>query len=136
MARLECSSRKGTLESLASVTGQQVSALYADLAAYAPEAVLKKFGAGRPYEDALVKKLFGQWPETMSPPDEVVWFHGTRLPRVTTFDEGLLPFKVCLPSLTQTIEQLALEVGVPPAMLHKGETSGSHAIKLQLIDVS
>lgn len=92
--------------------------------------------ARRAPEDALMRQIVGAWPEDFPPPQEIVWFHGTRLPRSTDFREGLLPFTASLPGLIETVERLAIEVGVPHELLHKGEMSGSHSMKLALADES
>jgi hypothetical protein len=86
----------------------------------------------RPFEDVLAREILGGWPEELVAPDEVVWFHGTRLPAPTDFSDGLLPFKTCLPHLNDVVEQLARETGVPDQLLHKGEVSGSLEMKLTL----
>ena len=83
-----------------------------------------------------MRQVVGAWPEEFPPPEEIVWFHGTRLPQSTDFNQGLLPFKATLPRLTETIENLAIEAGVPRDFLHQGDMSGSHSMKLMLADRS
>lgn len=61
--------------------------------------------------DVLWSEIVG--PTTPQPlPDAVVWFHGTRVPRNTTFEEGLQPLGVRLPQIRESLHRLMVEHGI------------------------
>lgn len=132
-----CSSPDAALESVAEVVGVRSTELLIRIRSCSCEAVLDTASAnGRPFEEALAWDVLGNWPDALPCPDETVWFHGTRLPRETQFENGLLPLRDTLPDLTGVVSRLAREVGVSEQDIDSGQVSGSHSTKLVLIDTS
>lgn len=58
--------------------------------------------------------------------DSVVWFHATRIPRETTFDNGLLPTPEMLPRLLECLRVLAEKRG-----LCRGAEWGALVLKME-----
>jgi hypothetical protein len=59
--------------------------------------------------DVLLRHL-GFSLQSVSQPDSVRWFHATRVPKDTTFPEGILPFSSAYEVMWRLLEQLAQDI--------------------------
>lgn len=105
---LDCTSFETTLESVSGIVRlspdeliarlheiPNVDTTYSDPDEWVPQALLQTL-------------QFNPMPET------AIWFHATRIPRGTTFCEGLLPTSLIRPTLERQLQELAAKLGLCP----------------------
>ena len=84
------------------------------------------------YQEVLLRTIAGPPVEDLPSPEEIIWFHATRVARTTAFEEmGLLPLSECLDALQGQVARIvdALGIGSP-----RGERTTSYLHKLELLD--
>jgi hypothetical protein len=131
---LDCSSVTSATETLAVVLGISTSELVGRLRAFDDEA----YRRDHPeeffwYENVLASEVLPRRADDIAPPDEVVWFHATRVPRESRFQsEGLLPLRDCIDGLRRDVTLIARDLGIAGS---EGTISGSFAAKRSRLEV-
>jgi hypothetical protein len=131
---LDCSSVEVAKASVAVVVQMSVSDLTARLESFDSDSYLRDHpDEVFDYETVLAFHVVGRGRTAVSHPDEIVWFHATRVPRDTNFrSRGLLPLKACISDLHEHVTSIARELGIERNV---GETSGSYAAKLNRLNI-
>ncbi len=131
LRRLDCTSIDTTLVSLGRLVGQEAIKLRELLGKfnYTPE-----LGVRLPYGEAAFRAISGGVASENFVPDEVVWFHATRVPPSTDFiSTGLLPLKDCLVGITSTVQKIVDDLGGPTRNGSDGYAF-SYGFKLNSLD--
>ncbi len=101
--RLDCATRSSTEASLVAAFGCTAEALHAFVADPAIDQYFEKHCDRLPeFERWLFQRACERLGQPRLP-DEICWFHGTRVPEGTTFSEGLLPLGAWLPRLRASV---------------------------------
>jgi hypothetical protein len=126
MRRLDCSDSESTRHSLSEVLNVLPETLQCRILSFD----FNKVSAGRPLDlgEALVQEVCGSDVSSAPTPDEIIWFHATRVQQEPQFAaDGLLPLKTCLGKIENGIRDMALARGFT---LKKCAPSFSYASKL------
>lgn len=110
MIELNCSSLESAQRSVAALLDIDSSDLRRRLASFHYEDVDSSIRRLGPYEHLLVEQALELSPDSLPQPDSVVWFHGTRVPPDTTFQDGLLPLSKVIERVWDLLGRLAAEM--------------------------
>jgi hypothetical protein len=103
---LDCESFDSAVNSCAEILGLSRSVLLNRVMSFAFEEVPESERRRHPYKDLFLRKTFGFERPLLAPPS-VMWFHATRVPEGTTFEDGLVPLSGRLDLLWEFLGQLA-----------------------------
>ena len=63
-------------------------------------------------KELLLRYITGSSSECQLTPEAISWFHATRVPLNTTFEEGIQPLKIRLPRIWKFLEVLAVRFNI------------------------
>jgi len=128
MRILNCKSVDDTVRCLARILDVPELELRARRLRHDHKALAELYSGGLDYESLVEKQaLLHAAPAT--PPDEVVWYHATRVPRSVNFKEqGLLPLGLSIARLRQEMRDSARELGISTEERY---ASSSYVSKIQ-----
>ena len=106
---LDCSSLDTALKSLGDLLVMSRDGLRLRLS----QINLKWEGSGMAPEDQLVRAFGYEDQSDLPAPSGIRWFHATRVPESTTFEEGLLPTLAALPKLWEWLGVVASQWSSP-----------------------
>lgn len=110
MRELDCSDMATALASVGSISGLSTEDLVGRLRAIR---LSTKELDEKPLDELVVDKTFGSV-DSLPVPDSVCWFHASRVPKGTTFEEGLLPTPTIWESVEAELRDIADHVGLCP----------------------
>ncbi len=132
MTTLECRSPEGALLSLAQILGINATQLRARLEQERVDAAFTRDLTQFAYDELVWARVVARLGSDVGAQAQVVWFHATRVPRDTPFQQcGLLPLKDCLGGLRQRVEALAGALRIP---LDAGVANASYGFKLAALE--
>jgi len=103
--RLDCESRESAFESLRELFGCTAEALRTFVGDASIDEDFARDYQRLPQFDAYVYQRACLALGTPQMPDELCWFHGTRVPPGTTFADGILPLPLALETLKRSINE-------------------------------
>jgi len=104
---LDCESFDSALRSCAGLLRMTPAALLNRVRSFEYEDTLESERRGYPYEELFLLRTFGLSGSDLPAPPVVMWFHATRVPDGTSFEEGLLPMSARLEHIWAFLGQLA-----------------------------
>ncbi len=107
MIILDCESFQTALESSAEILCIDPIVLLDSLRGFEYDKVPEVEQRQRPYDNLLIRHAVGIDPLSLLTPKGIYWFHATRVPPATTFQEGILPLSARLENLWSLLGQLA-----------------------------
>ncbi|KQY80923.1 hypothetical protein [Pelomonas sp. Root1444] len=103
--RLDCESRESAFDSLRQLFGCSVERLRAFLSDASVDEEFSRDYQRLPQFDEFVYQRACAALGTPQVPEELCWFHGTRVPPGTNFADGILPLPLALESLKRSIHE-------------------------------
>jgi len=107
--RLDCESRESAFDSLCQLFGCRDEALTAFLSGRSLDDEFSRDYKRLPQFDEFIYQRACAALGTPQMPEQLCWFHGTRVPPGTTFAEGILPLPLALESLKRSIQETLVD---------------------------
>jgi hypothetical protein len=130
VTRLDCGSPDNALRSLSAILNVDPIALRGALLEAPVDSDFQSRLLSEPYE-AIASLGIERGLLHAGPPQEVVWFHGTRLARGTSFERGLLPLSQCIEQLREVVEHIARDRAIPQGAR---SSNSSYCLKMMRLD--
>ncbi|HUY13914.1 MAG TPA: hypothetical protein VMX16_09845 [Terriglobia bacterium] len=114
---LDCGSFHSAVESSAALLGITGKELLNRLNAFDGESLSTAARHNHPYEDLLIRKTFRVEPSELPAPPVIYWFHATRVPPDTRFQDGIQPLSQILGRVWAFLGSLASGWSTPTEWL-------------------